>query len=201
MITESQIYSLHQKYSHGIYKKEILDLVWTHSLIVKEISLQIANILKNKYQISLDFDLLTTGALIHDLGFYKCFDDNFNKTKKYVLHGRFGYELCHQEKLLESISRFCLVHVGVGIFPNIPITVEEEIVTFADCFHSKDGSGFKSISKIKNNFKKNYPKDLPILNHFENKFGNPNLSELEKKYEPWHQKIYNWLDDINKTVI
>jgi len=200
MLTEEKIYSLHQKYAHGKCKDQILDLVWTHSQIVKDISLQISNNLINRQQINLDLNLISAGALIHDLGFYKCFDNNFNKIEKYILHGRFGYELCHREKLPESISRFCLVHVGVGIFPNIPITVEEEIITYADCFHSKNGSGFKNINKIKNNFKKDYPKDLSVFNRFENKFGNPDLKNIDKKYQLWHEKIKIWLKNINNNL-
>jgi uncharacterized protein len=196
MLTEDKIYSLHQKYSHGKFKNQILDLVWTHSLIVKEISLQITNKLIDKYQINVDLELLTAGALIHDLGFYKCFDDDFNKTEKYILHSQFGYELCHQENIPENLARFCLVHNGIGIYPNIPITLEEEIVTYGDCFHSKSYPNYKTLEDIKKMLVKYRSDDSIIIDRLKNKFEIPDLIKLKRKYEQWHLKTNKWLKSI-----
>jgi len=198
MFNESQIYSSSSLYSHGKYREELLDLVWTHSLIVKEISLQIAHNLKSKYQINLDSDLLTAGALIHDLGFYKCFDDDFNKTEKYILHSQFGYELCHQENIPENLARFCLVHNGIGIYPNIPITLEEEIVTYADCFHSKSYPNYKTLVDIKKMLVIYRPSDSIIIDRLKNKFGLPDLIKLKRKYGQWHLKTNKWLKSIKQ---
>jgi uncharacterized protein len=200
MLSESQIYSLHQKYSHGKYKNEILDLVWTHSQIVREMSLQIANKLIDKNKINIDLELLIAGSLIHDLGFYKCFDDDFNKTEKYILHSQFGYEICHQENILENLARFCLVHNGVGIYPNIPITLEEEIVTYADCFHSKSYPYYKKISDIKKMLMKYRPEDEVIIDRLQRKFGTPELSILKEKYKSWHQKINQEFKNIKSNL-
>lgn len=196
MLTEPQIYSLHQKYSHGKYKDQILDLVWTHCQIVKEISLQIANKLIDKYKINIDLELLTAGALIHDLGFYKCLDDNFKNIEKYILHSQFGYKIVKEEKFPESLARFCLVHTGVGIVPNIPITLEEEIVTYADCFHSKGCPNYKTIKDIKQSLIKYRPEDSVIVDRFQRKFGTPNLLTLKKKYKIWQQQINRWLGNV-----
>ncbi|HWS48605.1 MAG TPA: HD domain-containing protein [Candidatus Methanoperedens sp.] len=200
MLSESQIFLLHRKYSHGKYKNQILDLVWTHSQIVREMSLQIANKLISKYGISINLELLTAGALIHDLGFYKCFDDNFNEIEKYIQHSHFGYELCHQEGISESLSRFCLVHNGVGIYPNIPISLEEEIVTYADCFHSKSYPYYKKISDIKKMLIKYRPEDEVIINRLQRKFGIPELSTIKEKYKFWHQKINQELKKIKSKL-
>lgn len=201
MISESQIYLLHQKYSHGRYQKQLLDLVWTHSQIVKEISLLISQKLKTDCQIEVDKNLLINGALIHDLGFYQCFDDDFNKIEKYLLHSQFGYDICHQENLPENLARFCLVHNGVGIPPHIPITLEEEIVTYADCFHSKGHPRFNDIEVVKKEIMEYRLDDRVIVDRLKSKFGIPNLSELEKKYKSWHQKKNEFLDDIKKSVL
>lgn len=199
MLTESQIYSLHQKYSHGKNKDQILDLVWTHSLIVREMSLQIANKLIDKYKINIDLELLTAGALIHDLGFYKCFDDNFKNIEKYILHSQFGYGIVKKEKLPESLARFCLVHNGVGIYPNIPITLEEEIVTYADCFHSKSYPNYKKISDIKRMLVKYRPEDEIIVDRFQKKFGIPKLSDIKEKYRPWHLQMNQTFKKIKSS--
>jgi HD superfamily phosphodiesterase len=199
MLTESQVYSLHQKYSHGIYKDQILDLVWTHSCIVKEISLKIANNLVDKYCLNTDLNLLTVGALIHDLGFYSCFDDNFKKLHKYFLHGELGYRIVLKEKLPETLARFCSTHIGIGVSPNIPITTEEEIVTYADCFHSKGHPSFSTYSEIEDEVSKFSQDNLIILKRFQDKFDLPDLSKLEIKYRSWHQQINQWLDSL-KTV-
>lgn len=199
MFTESQIYSLHQKYAHGKYRSELLDLVWTHSQIVQEISFQVRDNLKNKYHIAIDSDLLSSGALIHDLGFYRCFDDDFKKIEKYNLHNQFGYEIAKAEKLPESLARFCLVHTGVGILPNIPITTEEEIVTYADCFHSKGHPRFISYSEIETEEAKFSPDYVVILKHFQDKFGLPDLSNMEIKYRSWHQQINQTLENIRSN--
>lgn len=196
MLTESQIYLLHQKYSHGVYQEQILDLVWTHSRIVKEISLQIANNLVNKYSLNIGFNLLTAGALIHDLGFYSCFDDNFKELNKYFLHGELGYQIILKEKLQKNLARFCSIHIGIGVFPNIPITTEEEIVTYADCFHSKGHPNFSTYSEIEDEVTKYSQDNLVILKRFQDKYNLPDLSKLEIKYRSWHQQVNQWLDSI-----
>jgi HD superfamily phosphodiesterase len=196
MPTESQIHSLHQKYSHGKYRTQLVDLVWTHSQIVQEISFQIRDNLKNKYKIAVDTDMLSSGALIHDIGFYSCFDDNFKKIEKYNLHNQFGYKIAKAEKLPEPLARFCLVHTGVGITPNIPITLEEEIVTYADCFHSKGRPHFNSYSEIETSEIKYSPDNGVVLRRFQDKFGLPNLTEMEIKYRSWHQQINKILEDM-----
>jgi len=87
-----------------------------------------------------------------------------------------------KEKMPESLARFCLVHTGVGILPNIPITVEEEIVTYADCFHSKGHPRFIPYSDIEVEEAKFSQENIVILKHFRDKFSLPNLSQLEVKY-------------------
>lgn len=200
MLSSSQIYSLHQKYSHGKYQKQTVDLIWTHSQIVKEISLDIAAELKNKYQINVDLELLIAGSLIHDLGFYQCFDDDFKRTTaKYIMHSQFGYKICHQEKVPETLSRFCLVHNGVGIYPNIPITLEEEIVTYADCFHSKNYPNYNKIPDIKKSITKYRLEDEIIIDRFQKKFGVPKLSTIKKKYRSWHLKVNRIFKEIKSN--
>lgn len=173
----------------------MLEIVWTHSLIVKSISLQISAKLEREYGIKTDKKLIEIGALVHDIGFYTCFDDDYQKIGKYVLHGKQGYEILLKEKVSKKRARFALTHVGVGYEKDIPVSLEEEIVCYADDFHSKGHPGFndyESSLREMNNINPNYG---VILQRYNDKFGIPELKELKDKYKKWHQEINEWIDN------
>jgi len=186
---QSDIYKLHQNQAHGKYKKEMLEIVWTHSLIVKSISLQIADSLEKKYGIKTDKKLIEIGALIHDIGTYNCYDDEYVKCVDYFLHGGMGYEILIKEGVSKKRARFALTHVGTGIGSDIPISIEEEIVAYADNFHSKGCPRFNSFEEIIIKLTKVDPNSEIILKRFKYKFGIPDLKDLIKKYKKWHERI------------
>jgi putative nucleotidyltransferase with HDIG domain len=193
---QSDIYKLHQKYSHGKYKKEALEIGWTHSLIVKNISMQIAEKLEKDYGISVDKKLIDIGALIHDIGFYDYFDDDYKIRGNYVEHGKKGYEILIKEGISQKRARFALTHVGVGIEKNIPISLEEEIVCYADNFHSKGHPRFNTFEDSLEEMNKFSLDNGVIFKRFKDKFGIPDLEELKKKYKKWHQEINEWVDGV-----
>jgi uncharacterized protein len=193
---QSDIYRLHLKQAHGKYKKEMVEIGWTHSLIVRSIALQIAQNLEKEYGIKTDTKLIEIGALIHDIGVYECFDDDFKKCREYVLHGRIGYEFLIKEGVSKKRARFALTHVGVGYEKNIPISLEEEIVSFADKFHSKGHPRFNTYEESLSEMIKINPDYKVIMERFKDKFGIPDLKELEKKYKKWHKEINEWRDGI-----
>ncbi len=193
---QSDIYKIHQRYSHGKYKDKMLEIGWTHSLIVKNISLQIADNLEKKYGIKTDKKLMEIGALGHDIGYYNCFDDDFKKIGEYVFHGEIGYEILLKMGVSKKRARFALTHVGVGVGKNIPISLEEEIVCYADNFHTKSHPRFDTFEEIKKEMIKIKPDFGIILERFKDKFGIPNLKELEKKYKDWHKEINDWVDSV-----
>jgi len=179
-MTQEEIYKLHQKYATS---EKMLDVGWNHSLIVKEISIQIANSLKDKYEIEVDQDLIKAGALIHDIGIYEYLDEEIKIKKNYVLHGRQGYKILIKEGVLRKIARFALVHIGVGYEQDIPISLEEEIVAYADSFHSKCPIRFNSFENEKKHLE-SFGLDKGVLyERFKDKFGIPNLIELREKYK------------------
>ncbi|MFA5828752.1 MAG: HD domain-containing protein [Candidatus Shapirobacteria bacterium] len=207
---QGDIYKLHKKYSHGKYKKEILEIVWTHSLIVKDISLQIVNHLEEKYGIKTDKKIVEFGALIHDIGFYDCFDDNYKKTCKYLLHGKMGYDILTKEGVSQKKARFALTHTGVGIsneqiekenldLPKnnyVPISLEEEIVCYADNFHSKGHPRFNDFEGTLEELNKINPNYGVILKRYREKFGIPDLKQLKEKYREWHRDINEWVEGL-----
>jgi len=191
---QSDIYKIHQKLSHGVNKSRTLEICWTHSLIVRTIADQIAEKLEKEFGITIDKKLMEIGALIHDVGYYDCFDDNGKKIKNYVLHGRMGYEILLKMGVSKKRARFALTHVGVGFEKDIPISLEEEIVCYADNFHSKGHPGFNTFEETKEEFIKINPDYGIILERFKDKFGIPELKALEKKYKEWHEEINEMLD-------
>ncbi|WP_430782548.1 HDIG domain-containing metalloprotein [Actinoplanes sp. G11-F43] len=134
--TDSEIRALHQRYAPS---PEAFDLVWTHCLIVA----RIAGSLRRD---DLDMDLVRAGCLLHDIGVYR-----LQPAEHYVRHGLLGHELLTEAGLPEPLRRFCSHHTGVGItrddvleqrlpLPDcdfLPETGEEELVMYADKFHSK----------------------------------------------------------------
>ena len=191
---QSDIYKLHKKYSTN---EKMLEIGWNHSLIIRNISLQIADNLEKKYGIKTDKKLIETGALIHDIGFYAYFDKKYQKIKdNYVEHGIVGYKTLKKENFSEHESRFALTHVGIGYKNYFPITLEEEIVAYADNFHSKGHPSFDTFGEIVEEMKKHNPNAEVILNRLKDKFGIPDLKQLKKQYKKWHKEINEWIDSV-----
>ena len=210
MLKKNDIYQLHQKYSHGVFKDKIVELVWTHSLIVEEMALQLADNLKKKHGIEVDRSLISMGAAAHDIGFYNCFDDNFIETKKYFYHAFEGYLNLKKEGVEEKIARFALVHTGVGVtyerameaklpenLSYVPVSIEKELVTYADCFHTKRGFSFVSFEEIEKHIGEKRAEDLGILYRFREKYGLPDIKSLDKKYESFRSQYNEWAKATN----
>ncbi len=192
-MNQSDIYRLHKNQVHGKYKKEMLELVWTHSLIVKNIAVKIAEKTEKKYVFKIDRKLIEIGTLLHDIGVYDYFDDNFNLGKKYVHHGQTGYEILIKAGISQKRARFALTHIGVGYERNIPITIEEEIVAYSDNYHSKIPVRFNSYDGEKKKLEGfGFDKGI-IFERFKDKYGIPDLKELEKKYKKWQEEFNEWI--------
>ncbi|MGL5937933.1 MAG: HDIG domain-containing metalloprotein [Phocaeicola sp.] len=130
-------------------ENELKQILLTHSHAVAHKALEIAD--KNS-ELKIDKDFLIQGALLHDIGIFmtdapriQCFG-----THPYICHGYLGADLLRQEGF-ELYARVCERHTGAGIsLPQIierelplpqrqmvPISIEEEIICFADKFFSK----------------------------------------------------------------
>ncbi|GAA1637971.1 HD domain-containing protein [Actinoplanes couchii] len=133
---DDEIRALHQRYAPT---PEAFELVWTHCVIVARIAEQFAGP-------GLDMALVRAGCLLHDIGVYR-----LEPAEHYVRHGLLGDELLGEVGLPETLRRFCSHHTGVGItradvreqqlpLPDCDFTAEtpeEELVMYADKFHSK----------------------------------------------------------------
>jgi uncharacterized protein len=200
--TEQEIYELHKK----ICPKEsnqLLEMVWNHCVIVKEIAMLIVDYLE-QHHIKANRELVTVGALLHDVGVYKCLSNKNESLMPYIRHGEEGEKILVEEGYPSEITRFASHHTGVGLTSEdvenqnlplekkdfIPVTLEEEIVAYADKFHSKKPC-FNNYESQVEDLKRHNPDNRVKLTNLKKKFGIPDLKNLEKQYEKW-QKEFKW---------
>lgn len=128
-------------------------VLFDHSRAVAQKALAIA---RNITHLSPDRQFLEEAAMLHDIGIFMTHAPDLGCTGNeiYVSHGYLG------RQLLEGIGlprhgRVCERHVGVGITPDDirrqnlplplrdmqPLTIEEQLVCYADKFFSKNGNG------------------------------------------------------------
>lgn len=205
---------LHEKYVQGEYKERWVDLTLTHSDIVRQIAIKIANKLEADYEIKVNRDELEAGCLLHDIGVYLCYFEDFNPSKDlppYIHHGFIGYEILLKEGFSKRIARFALTHTGTGFtiediirenlpYPkedNIPVSLEEEILCYADKFHSKYPS-FCNFEDQKAKLTKFGETNGVIMDRFQKKFGIPDIEDLKKKYDKWHTDFDEFFSSLNK---
>jgi uncharacterized protein len=113
-----------------------------------------------------DLELINAAAMLHDIGIFLTHTPKFGCFGKhpYICHGLLGGELL-KRKGLYRMQLVCERHVGVGIsmadiqqrnlpLPQrdmIPLSIEEQIICYADKFFSKNGNSQpaqKSVGEI-----------------------------------------------------
>ena len=103
-----------------------------------------------------DFDFIEQAAMLHDVGIFLTATPQLGctGTQPYIRHGVLGYDLMIGAGR-SRLARVCERHVGVGIsaadvlrfnlpLPErdmVPISIEEQIICYADKFFSKNGNG------------------------------------------------------------
>jgi uncharacterized protein len=123
--------------------------LYGHSKAVAEHALDIC---RKHPDLNADAGLVYTGALLHDIGIFMTHAPAIgcHGGHPYLLHGCLGRELLEKEGWpLHAL--ICERHVGVGISMDdirkdklplplrdmLPLSIEEEIICFADKFYSK----------------------------------------------------------------
>jgi len=163
------------------YKKysDLYNILLSHSTDVTNKALHIA---KKHPELKADTAFIKEAAMLHDIGIFltnapsiHCFG-----IAPYVCHGYLGRELLDAEGLpLHGLV--CERHTGVGIsleeieaehlpLPRRdmrPVSIEERIICFADCFYSKTNLGKeKSIEKIRNGLAKHGTDSVKIFDEW-----------------------------------
>ncbi len=152
----------------------------THCNLVTEKALKIAQ--KHKELLS-DVAFIGEAAMLHDIGIFRtnapnlfCFGEY-----PYLCHGYLGRELLAAEGYPEH-GLVCERHTGVGITTEeiiarnlplplrdfVPVSVEEQIICFADKFFSKSGdpSYEKSVSEVRKSVQKFGDKNVARFNEW-----------------------------------
>ncbi|MCB9480328.1 MAG: HD domain-containing protein [Desulfobacteraceae bacterium] len=154
------IFKIIDKYYQNNEKAKQVLLI--HSRLVAEKALKIASNLNDKT----DKDLLFEGSMLHDIGmiYTHAPDIGCNGNHPYICHGILGKKMLEEEGLPKH-ALICERHTGTGITREeimekklplplkdmIPVTLEEQIICYADKFFSKNPKGLekeKSPEKI-----------------------------------------------------
>ncbi|MEV4437619.1 HDIG domain-containing metalloprotein [Streptomyces sp. NPDC049577] len=183
--TVQQIRALHEKYAPT---RAAFELVHTHCEIVSRIAEQ----LLARAAGTLDADLVRTGALLHDIGVYRL------NGAGYIRHGILGHEILRDEGFPERLGRFCSCHVGVGLTRHdvlsgkldVPVadylaeTAEEQLVMYADKFHTKSSPpAFLSVESYEAFLAMRFgPEKVRAFHALRERFGVPDLTALRAEY-------------------
>ena len=125
---------------------------------------------KRRPELNIDQQFVLEAAMLHDIGIFKtnapeihCFG-----SEPYLRHGILGAELLRNEDLPKH-AIVCERHTGAGLTKKeivefhlplppadfVPVSIEEQLICFADCFFSKAKSEKeKSVESIRRKMKK-----------------------------------------------
>jgi len=167
-------------------------LLLRHSTQVRDKALAIlAN--PSRPQLKLDAELVSAGALLHDLGVLQCHAPSILcvGSQPYIAHGIIGAEMLREYGRthgidLEPFARICERHTGTGLTAQeireqrlplpeqdfLPETPEEKLICLADKFFSKSGDmQEKPLAAVRRSLEKFGPDTLERLDAFCRLFG------------------------------
>ena len=155
ILTRTEAIELLKKYSTN---EKSFDSVLAHSLAVERSSIILARDIEETHP-SIDYHLLSTGSILHDIGRFTCVP----KTPNSIQHGVIGAEILRKEGL-EKLARIAETHIGSGLdaknaeqlgLPKRdmnPTTLEEKIICLADSLVF--GTRITSIDEVLKRYKK-----------------------------------------------
>lgn len=190
MITTQQIEALHRKYAPN---EQVYQLVYGHCAIVNEIAQWCA---KNISE-SVDTELLSTAALLHDIGTYLFFDDHgkIANSRLYPLHAILSAKIITDEGVDTRVASLAETHILLGLSKQeiitkpwplpardyIPNTIEGEILCYADRFHTKKPV-FNSYDAFLARLEKVDPEQAVKFVLWSKRFGVPDVAALAREY-------------------
>lgn len=187
---KKDIEALHVKYATS---NKVFELIYTHSQIIWEICQELIE----KGQLDVDTEQVRVGALLHDIGTYRLYEPDGTERPGYITHGVIGYEILKDQGFDEAICRFASHHTGTGISKqqiidnNLPLpaqdyfaeTPEEELVMYADKFHSKTAEGlvFNDPEWYATRLAHFGQDSVERFQEMQDRFGLPDIKKLSKK--------------------
>lgn len=148
-----RISKLPEKIIRKHYEKDspLYDLLVTHSELVAGLALEVSDA---HPEWEIDRTFLYEAAMLHDVGIYLTDAPSIgcHGPHPYILHGVIGAELLRKEGCPKH-ALVCERHTGVGLTLQdivsrglplparemVPVSLEEQIICYADCFYSKSG--------------------------------------------------------------
>lgn len=149
-------------------RSKAYQILVSHSNLVTEKALKIAHQHK---ELLPDYSFIEVASMLHDIGIFKTNAPNLYCFGEYpyLCHGYLGCELLVAEGY-PDLGLVCERHTGVGITIEeiinhnlplplrdfVPVSVEEQIICFADKFFSKSGDHFheKSVGEARLSIKR-----------------------------------------------
>lgn len=194
LLTDEEIHALHSKYAPN---QKVLDLVYTHCVVVNEIAQGCAGNIPEK----INEEILKNACLLHDIGTYILFDDDgkVSNGRMYPQHAILGAKILADEGLDEEVWRAVETHVLMGlsraeiageqsdiVWPlpardYFPLTIEAELLCYADRFHSKRPV-FNDFETFLKRLKKSLPLQADKFERESKRFGLPDVRDLAAKY-------------------
>ncbi len=204
-------FALHKKYAQS---EELLDLVWTHCVIVTEIVWDLYQRLNPLIKEEIPETYLILAPLVHDIGVYQCggyewLPNQPPSDRPYAHHTIVGAWILKQEGYPPEVVQVANVHAGVGLTASdiennklelpvddyLPITPLQKLVTYAAKFHSKSPR-FKTTEEVKESLAQYGREKIEVFEDYEALFGEPNLKPLEEKYSSWHKGFQYTIDHL-----
>lgn len=205
-------FALHQKYAKS---EMLLNLVWTHSNIVAEITQNLLD--SGKFDTSeLPRDLVTQAALLFDIGVYICGGFEFlpgqpPSDKPYIQHTIAGAWILRKEGYTPPVVQVAYVHTGVGITSQdilnyglqlpvdeyMPRTEMQKLITYTSKFHSK-APKFKTVDMIITALERHGHEKVERFNELMQQYGLPDIGPIEQKYDEWQKWFLFELEQLKQ---
>lgn len=181
-VASNYMKSLLKKYCAG--NEDLLKILISHGESVAAKALEIA---RKHPEWNIDLKFLEEAALLHDIGVVRCNAPGIYcyGTEPYICHGILGADILRAEGL-EEHAKIAERHTGCGLTPTsikernlplpldkvlYPISIEEQIICFADKFFSKTHLGEeKPIERVKASLMKHDPLYIEQFDEWNIKF-------------------------------
>lgn len=129
--------------------EELKHILLTHS---EAVAAKAMEIVRNHPELNADIDFIREAALLHDIGIFLTNAPGIacNGTHPYIAHGYLGADLLRKDGF-DKHALVCERHTGTGLSLELilqqdlpvphrdmqPVSIEEQIICFADKFFSK----------------------------------------------------------------
>jgi uncharacterized protein len=190
--SDEVIQQLHHTYAPS---EAAFQLVFTHCKVVDAIAQQLIQ----TSHLQVDRDLVHVGCMLHDIGVYELLDMDGLERKDipYITHGIRGEAILKKEGYSTTIWRFASHHTGVGLTKEdviqgklpLPVadyepnTPEEELVMYADKFHSKSTPPqFNSFATYRDHVIQFGEDKAKLFDALADRLGIPDLTKLSEQY-------------------